>query len=72
MITDLIRFFDRYMPKEDKTPFGYKKEIIFYALEIDKNGDLVNIVDVSQGENKGITLVCPSDGKPESSDHRPV
>ena len=67
MITDLIRFFDRYMPKEDKTPFGYKKETIFYALEIDKNGDLVNIVDVSQGENKGITLVCPSDGKPESS-----
>ena len=67
MITDLIRFFDRYMPKEDKTPFGYKKETVFYALEIDKNGDLVNIVDVSQGDNKGITLVCPSDGKPESS-----
>ena len=67
MITDLIRFFDRYMPKEDKTPFGYKKETIFYALEIDKNGDLINIVDVSQGGNKGITLVCPSDGKPESS-----
>ena len=67
MITDLIRFFDRYMPKEDKTPFGYKKETIFYALEIDKNGDLINIVDVSQGDNKGITLVCPSDGKPESS-----
>ncbi len=67
MITDLIRFFDRYMPKEGKTPFGYKKETVFYALEIDKNGDLVNIVDVSQGENKGITLVCPSDGKPEAS-----
>lgn len=68
MICDLIRFYDKFLPEEDKIPFGYKKETISYAIDLRADGSIESIVELPCGEKeRGQELICPSDGKPESS-----
>ncbi len=68
MICDLIRFYDNFLPEEDKIPFGYKKEVISYAIDLEADGSIKSIVELPCGEKeRGQEFICPSDGKPESS-----
>lgn len=66
MICELIKFFDKYMPEEDKIPFGYERKSFYYALDIDRDGNLLDIVSLKQDDH-GLELIVPSNGKPESN-----
>ena len=69
MIQERIRFYDNYMPDDKRIPYGYSLKAFGYALNIDEDGNLLDIVSLVNVDKKehGLEFVVPDNGKPESS-----